>query len=99
MDHEHQPQELKHVPAMPEQPKIVEPAMTQVERMIVSKLWEPESRHMNFFKSLLPTLEKFCDRQTLYSQWEVLKLTQQVSDVTAAHCPHLQPILYIDISC
>lgn len=34
-------------------------ALTKVEKVIVSKLGEPENRHLCLFKSLIPTIEQF----------------------------------------
>ena len=76
-------QKLENV-SQPEETKSArtEPSMSPLERMLVFKMGELENRHMNFFRSLLPTVEKFSERQTFYFQSELLKLTQQVSDMS-----------------
>ena len=86
VEHELRPQKRKESKKspMPKQPKRLraEPAIPEVERIIVSKLGDSESRHLSFFRSLLPTVERFSESQTFHYQSELLKLTQHVSNMS-----------------
>ncbi|XP_076057355.1 uncharacterized protein LOC143034896 isoform X2 [Oratosquilla oratoria] len=60
------------------------------EKYIMHKLQQPEDRHVSFFKSILPTLQKFDDNETLLFQGEVIRMIQDIhrSRITNQCCPH-----------
>ena len=48
--------------------------MDDFEKETLKALKEPENRHMNFFKGILPSIEDFTDLQTLTFQSKVLQI-------------------------
>lgn len=60
----------------------------EFEKNIIAALKTPESRHLSFFKGILPSLEKLNDNQTIIFQSRVLQI---LSDL---HQPSYYPSHY-----
>lgn len=57
------------------------------EEEIMSKLEEPENRHLSFFKAILPSLNKLSDHQTLIFQSRVLQVLTDLHESSHQYYP------------